>query len=157
MHIYRWLNTQRARKEGTEVELNSLPELETKKKWTLKIHPGVLLPYVSRTGIATDATEQVSRHSERSQKLLDPTTLSSSSTMPSNTSPMIKYKTRPSSSLPQQECASCPTSNATKSLTTSARTYNETHNSSSQTAVYTFRSFLEKQKDYTDGLLRTTC
>ncbi|THX82726.1 putative nucleoside diphosphatase [Aureobasidium pullulans] len=41
VHIYRWLNTQRARKEGTEVELNSLPELETKKKWTLKIHPGV--------------------------------------------------------------------------------------------------------------------
>lgn len=41
VHIYRWLNSARARKEATEQQLHSLPVLETKKQWTHKIHPGV--------------------------------------------------------------------------------------------------------------------
>jgi Golgi apyrase len=41
VHIYRWLNHAKAVKEADAVELRSLPKLETKKKWTMKIHPGV--------------------------------------------------------------------------------------------------------------------
>ncbi|KAK6000927.1 hypothetical protein QM012_003010 [Aureobasidium pullulans] len=41
VYIYRWLNAQRARKDASYLELNSLPQLETKKKWTLKTKPGV--------------------------------------------------------------------------------------------------------------------
>lgn len=39
--MYRWLNHARAVKEADAAELHSLPKLETKKKWTLKIKPGV--------------------------------------------------------------------------------------------------------------------
>jgi hypothetical protein len=42
VYIYRWLNPQRARKDGSDLDLKSLPQLETKKKWTLKIKPGML-------------------------------------------------------------------------------------------------------------------
>lgn len=41
VHIYRWLDNIRARKEGNAKELQSLPILKTKKKWTKKIHPGL--------------------------------------------------------------------------------------------------------------------
>ncbi|KAJ9644670.1 Golgi apyrase [Coniosporium tulheliwenetii] len=41
VHIYRWLNSAKARKEASEQQLSSLPVLETKKQWTHKIHPGV--------------------------------------------------------------------------------------------------------------------
>lgn len=41
VHIYRWLNSVRAIKDADAVELHSLPKLQTKKKWTLKIKPGV--------------------------------------------------------------------------------------------------------------------
>jgi Golgi apyrase len=41
VHIYRWLNSARALKDADSIELKSLPKLETKKKWTLKIKPGV--------------------------------------------------------------------------------------------------------------------
>lgn len=40
VHIYRWLNAARAKQEADDVLLESLPVLQTKKKWTKKIHPG---------------------------------------------------------------------------------------------------------------------
>lgn len=41
LHIYRWLNGDEAREEAGVKELQSLPVLETKSKWTEKIHPGI--------------------------------------------------------------------------------------------------------------------
>ncbi len=41
LHIYRWLDSDKARKEAGVKELQSLPVLETKSKWTEKIHPGI--------------------------------------------------------------------------------------------------------------------
>ena len=41
LHIYRWLDSDKARKEAGVKELESLPVLETKGKWTEKIHPGI--------------------------------------------------------------------------------------------------------------------
>ena len=44
MHIYRWLNSETARDEADSKQLQSLPVLETKSKWTKKIHPGAPNP-----------------------------------------------------------------------------------------------------------------
>ncbi|KAI8942487.1 hypothetical protein NX059_000553 [Plenodomus lindquistii] len=41
VHIYRWLNSDNARNKATDAQLHSLPVIETKKKWTKKIHPGI--------------------------------------------------------------------------------------------------------------------
>ncbi|KAF2855611.1 hypothetical protein T440DRAFT_414223 [Plenodomus tracheiphilus IPT5] len=41
VHIYRWLNSDTARDKATDAQLHSLPVIETKKKWTKKIHPGI--------------------------------------------------------------------------------------------------------------------
>ncbi|KAI9754467.1 MAG: hypothetical protein M4579_004695 [Chaenotheca gracillima] len=41
VHIYRWLKSAAARANASSKALKSLPELETKKKWTKKIHPGI--------------------------------------------------------------------------------------------------------------------
>lgn len=41
VHIYRWLDSEVARQSSNELELHSLPSLETHGKWTKKIHPGV--------------------------------------------------------------------------------------------------------------------
>ncbi|KAJ4368153.1 Golgi apyrase [Neocucurbitaria cava] len=41
VHIYRWLHNAKARKQATDVQLHSLPVIETDKKWTKKIHPGI--------------------------------------------------------------------------------------------------------------------
>ena len=41
LHIYRWYDSDKARKEAGVKELESLPILETKSKWTEKIHPGI--------------------------------------------------------------------------------------------------------------------
>ncbi|KAF1945236.1 hypothetical protein EJ02DRAFT_509688 [Clathrospora elynae] len=41
VHIYRWLNRDVARQKATDVQLHSLPIIETDKKWTKKIHPGI--------------------------------------------------------------------------------------------------------------------
>jgi golgi apyrase len=42
IHIYRWLNAQKALKEADRKELESLPVVKSKKHWTKKIHPGML-------------------------------------------------------------------------------------------------------------------
>ena len=41
LHIYRWLDSDKARKEAGVKESKSLPVLKTKSKWTEKIHPGI--------------------------------------------------------------------------------------------------------------------
>lgn len=42
LHVYRWLEASKARKNADEKHLHSLPELKTQKKWTQKVHPGRL-------------------------------------------------------------------------------------------------------------------
>ncbi|KAF9739459.1 hypothetical protein PMIN06_001064 [Paraphaeosphaeria minitans] len=39
VHIYRWLKTDKARKN--DADLHKLPQVSTDKKWTKKIHPGI--------------------------------------------------------------------------------------------------------------------
>ncbi|KAF2739004.1 hypothetical protein EJ04DRAFT_509159 [Polyplosphaeria fusca] len=41
VHIYRWLNSDTALEKASDVQLHSLPVIETDKKWTKKIHPGI--------------------------------------------------------------------------------------------------------------------
>ncbi|CAN8102806.1 unnamed protein product [Discula destructiva] len=41
LHIYKWKDPAKARKHASKAELHSLPKLETEKKWTKKIKPGV--------------------------------------------------------------------------------------------------------------------
>lgn len=41
LHIYRWLDVAGARSKADPQQLKSLPIIETKNKWTEKIHPGV--------------------------------------------------------------------------------------------------------------------
>lgn len=41
LHIYRWKDPAKARKHASAQDLRSLPKLETEKKWTKKIKPGV--------------------------------------------------------------------------------------------------------------------
>ncbi|KAF2813179.1 uncharacterized protein BDZ99DRAFT_411723 [Mytilinidion resinicola] len=41
VHIYRWLHSDYARDSANETDLERLPALHTKKKWTLKKHPGI--------------------------------------------------------------------------------------------------------------------
>ncbi|KAI9679361.1 MAG: Golgi apyrase [Caeruleum heppii] len=41
LHVYRWLDSAKARKTASSREMESLPDLSTKKHWTKKIHPGV--------------------------------------------------------------------------------------------------------------------
>ncbi|PSN61850.1 hypothetical protein BS50DRAFT_562041 [Corynespora cassiicola Philippines] len=41
VHVYRWLNSDKARAKASDKQLHSLPEIETDKKWTKKIHPGI--------------------------------------------------------------------------------------------------------------------
>lgn len=40
-HVYRWLDPGTARRKASKKQLHSLPKLETKKKWTKKVHPGI--------------------------------------------------------------------------------------------------------------------
>ena len=41
LHVYRWLDNGYALQEAGKLELQSLPEVTSKKKWTLKIKPGI--------------------------------------------------------------------------------------------------------------------
>ncbi|KAH3909626.1 hypothetical protein HBI56_059650 [Parastagonospora nodorum] len=41
VHIYRWLNNHKAKEKASPEKLHSLPVIETDKKWTKKIHPGI--------------------------------------------------------------------------------------------------------------------
>ena len=55
MHVYRWLNSDRAAQKATEKQLQSLPEVTSKKHWTKKIHPGRLDPWTPGGEGADDA------------------------------------------------------------------------------------------------------
>ncbi|KAK3323546.1 nucleoside phosphatase family-domain-containing protein [Cercophora scortea] len=41
LHVYRWLDPERARHDASQDELRGLPKIVTKKKWTKKIRPGI--------------------------------------------------------------------------------------------------------------------
>lgn len=41
LHVYKWLKPDHARTKGDAQSLRSLPKLETKKDWTVKIKPGM--------------------------------------------------------------------------------------------------------------------
>ena len=41
VYVYRWLDNAHAREKADPEDLQSLPELKTKDKWTLKTHPGI--------------------------------------------------------------------------------------------------------------------
>ncbi len=41
LHVYKWKDPAKILKDGKEKDLHSLPKLETEKKWTKKIRPGV--------------------------------------------------------------------------------------------------------------------
>jgi Golgi apyrase len=41
VHVYRWLNSDTARQQASDAQLHTLPVIETDKKWTKKIHPGI--------------------------------------------------------------------------------------------------------------------
>ncbi|KAI9665499.1 MAG: Golgi apyrase [Alyxoria varia] len=41
LHIYRWLDSAKARLKANKKELHHLPVLETEKKWTKKMKPGI--------------------------------------------------------------------------------------------------------------------
>ncbi|KAI5363303.1 putative nucleoside phosphatase GDA1/CD39 [Septoria linicola] len=41
VYVYKWDSAEHARKKGDQQELQSLPDIETKKKWIKKVHPGI--------------------------------------------------------------------------------------------------------------------
>lgn len=41
LHVYRWLDPAKAQEHASQKHLKSLPKIETKKKWTKKIRPGI--------------------------------------------------------------------------------------------------------------------
>ena len=58
IHVYRWLDSARARQEADARQLQSLPVVKTKKSWTKKIHPGGFhVLYQVGQGTATDKTQ----------------------------------------------------------------------------------------------------
>lgn len=61
LHIYKWKDPARARHDASKDDLQSLPEIKTKKHWTLKIRPGV--------STFADKPEEVGR--EHLQALID--------------------------------------------------------------------------------------
>jgi hypothetical protein len=63
VHIYRWLNSDAGRAKASEAQLKSLPEIETDKKWTKKIHPGAWPAQVLQGPRRKSNIAQVSRPS----------------------------------------------------------------------------------------------
>ncbi|KAH6663117.1 nucleoside phosphatase family-domain-containing protein [Halenospora varia] len=61
VHVYRWLNSAKARQDADVEEMKSLPKVQTKKHYTLKIKPGV-------STFGDDPTEVGEKHL---QQLLD--------------------------------------------------------------------------------------
>jgi len=66
LHIYRWHNNARARKdaEGDNEELHKLPKIKTKKKWTLKKHPGISTYGSKPTRVGPDYLEALLDHAK---------------------------------------------------------------------------------------------
>ena len=57
IHVYRWLDSARARQEADAHQLQSLPVVKTKKAWTKKIHPGRNSTYFLIGGLGTVTNE----------------------------------------------------------------------------------------------------
>lgn len=62
IHIYRWLNSEKARAEASQSELQNLPVLETEKKWTKKIHPGISAFGDTPNDVGPDHLEPLFKH-----------------------------------------------------------------------------------------------
>lgn len=62
MHIYRWKDPAKARKKASPAELHSLPKLETEKKWTKKIKPGVSTFGENPTAVGRDHLQGLVDH-----------------------------------------------------------------------------------------------
>ncbi|KAF2188202.1 hypothetical protein K469DRAFT_90936 [Zopfia rhizophila CBS 207.26] len=65
IHIYRWLNSDIARKKASETQLQSLPVLETDKKWIKKIHPGISTFGNNPNDVGPDHLEELFKHALR--------------------------------------------------------------------------------------------
>ena len=59
LHIYRWLDTSRARRLADLQQLQSLPGIETKKKWTKKTKPGISTFGENPTRVGPDHLEEL--------------------------------------------------------------------------------------------------
>ncbi|KAF2788735.1 hypothetical protein K505DRAFT_285590 [Melanomma pulvis-pyrius CBS 109.77] len=62
VHIYRWLNSDKARAQAEAAQLHSLPVIETDKKWTKKIHPGISTFGDNPHDIGPDHLEELLSH-----------------------------------------------------------------------------------------------
>ncbi|KAJ6258971.1 Guanosine-diphosphatase [Drechslerella dactyloides] len=62
IYIYRWKDHLTAREKATPEELDSLPMISTKKKWTKKIRPGVSSFADNLDGVGPDHLEQLFEH-----------------------------------------------------------------------------------------------
>ncbi|KAF2671766.1 hypothetical protein BT63DRAFT_411115 [Microthyrium microscopicum] len=60
VYVYRWHDPSWSRKKGHD--LNALPEIETKKKWTLKTHPGVSTFGPTPESVGTDHLKPLLDH-----------------------------------------------------------------------------------------------
>ncbi|KAF2121395.1 nucleoside phosphatase family-domain-containing protein [Lophiotrema nucula] len=62
VHIYRWLNSDKARAKASDAQLQSLPVIETDKKWTKKIHPGISTFGPKPEDVGPDHLEELLTH-----------------------------------------------------------------------------------------------
>ncbi|PQE13759.1 Golgi apyrase protein [Rutstroemia sp. NJR-2017a BVV2] len=62
VHIYRWLNSAKALQIADSTALQSLPKLETDKKWTKKIKPGVSTFGERPTDVGPEHLQQLFDH-----------------------------------------------------------------------------------------------
>lgn len=62
LHIYRWQDPGKARKHATKEALQSLPQLETKDKWTKKTRPGISTFGTSPNDVGPDHLQDLIDH-----------------------------------------------------------------------------------------------
>lgn len=62
LHIYKWKDPAKERLEADKEELNSLPEIKTKKEWTKKIRPGVSTFGTKPTEVGPDHLKELIDH-----------------------------------------------------------------------------------------------
>ncbi len=62
LHVYKWKDPAKVIKDGKEKHLQGLPKLETQKKWTKKIHPGVSTFGENPTDVGPDHLKSLVDH-----------------------------------------------------------------------------------------------
>jgi Golgi nucleoside diphosphatase len=62
VHIYRWLNSDTARAQASDAQLQKLPAIETDSKWTKKIHPGISTFGESPHSVGPDHLDELLSH-----------------------------------------------------------------------------------------------